>query len=97
MALCCFAFSTILGWGLYGSRCCEYLFGEKIIKPFMVIYALVAILGATMDLGLLWDIAETFNGMMAIPNLIGVALLSPVVLKLTKEYFTKEKESPLCK
>ena len=62
-----------------------------------MIYALVAILGATMDLGLLWDIAETFNGMMAIPNLIGVALLSPVVLKLTKEYFTKEKESPLCK
>ncbi len=97
VALCCFAFSTILGWGLYGSRCCEYLFGEKIIKPFMVIYALVAILGATMDLGLLWDIAETFNGMMAIPNLIGVALLSPVVLKLTKEHFTKEKESPLCK
>ena len=97
VALCCFAFSTILGWGLYGSRCCEYLFGEKIIKPFMVVYALVAILGATMDLGLLWDIAETFNGMMAIPNLIGVALLSPVVLKLTKEYFTKEKESPLCK
>ena len=97
VALCCFAFSTILGWGLYGSRCCEYLFGEKIIKPFMVVYALVAILGATMDLGLLWDIAETFNGMMAIPNLIGVALLSPVVLKLTKEHFTKEKESPLCK
>ena len=75
----------------------EYLFGEKVIKPFMVIYSLVAIIGATVKLDLLWSIAETFNGMMAIPNLIAVALLSPVVLKLTKEYFTRPKESPLCK
>lgn len=97
VAMCCFAFTTILGWGLYGARCSEYLFGEKVIKPFMVIYSLVAIIGATVKLDLLWSIAETFNGMMAIPNLIGVALLSPVVLKLTKEYFTRPKESPLCK
>ena len=97
VAMCCFAFTTILGWGLYGARCSEYLFGEKVIKPFMVIYSLVAIIGATVKLDLLWSIAETFNGMMAIPNLIAVALLSPVVLKLTKEYFTRPKESPLCK
>lgn len=97
VAMCCFAFTTILGWGLYGARCSEYLFGEKVIKPFMVIYSLVAMLGATAKLDLLWSIAETFNGMMAIPNLIAVALLSPVVLKLTKEYFTRPKESPLCK
>ena len=95
--MCCFAFTTILGWGLYGARCSEYLFGEKVIKPFMVIYSLVAIIGATVKLDLLWSIAETFNGMMAIPNLIAVALLSPVVLRLTKEYFTRPKESPLCK
>ncbi len=97
VAMCCFAFTTILGWGLYGARCSEYLFGEKVIKPFMVIYSLVAIIGATVKLDLLWSIAETFNGMMAIPNLIAVALLSPVVIRLTKEYFTRPKESPLCK
>ena len=97
VAMCCFAFTTILGWGLYGARCSEYLFGEKVIKPFMIIYSLVAIIGATVKLDLLWSIAETFNGMMAIPNLIAVALLSPVVIRLTKEYFTRPKESPLCK
>ena len=97
VAMCCFAFTTILGWGLYGARRSEYLFGEKVIKPFMVIYSLVAIIGATVKLDLLWSIAETFNGMMAIPNLIAVALLSPVVIRLTKEYFTRPKESPLCK
>lgn len=85
VALCCFAFSTILGWGLYGSRCIEYLFGEKATKPFMVIYALVAILGATVDLGLLWDVADTFNGMMVIPNLVALFLLSGTVVKLVKE------------
>ena len=74
IAMCCFAFSTILGWGLYGARCIEFLFSPKVIKPFMVVYALVAIVGATMDLGLIWGIADTFNGLMSIPNLI--ALLS---------------------
>ena len=90
VALCCFAFSTIIGWGLYGARCIEFLFNEKVIKPFMVVYSLVAILGATVDLGLLWSIAETFNGLMAIPNLIAVFLLSGTVVKLTKEYFAGE-------
>ena len=89
VALVCFAFSTILGWGLYGTRCLEFLFGSKVNKPFMIIYSLVAIVGATMDLGLLWGIADTFNGLMAIPNLIGLFLLSPVVFKLIKEYFSK--------
>lgn len=89
IALVCFAFSTILGWGLYGTRCLEFLFGSKVNKPFMIIYSLVAIVGATMDLGLLWGIADTFNGLMAIPNLIGLFLLSPVVFKLIKEYFVK--------
>lgn len=87
VALCCFAFSTILGWGLYGSRCVGFLFGSKLIKPFMVVYAFVAIIGATMDLGLLWDIADTFNGLMIIPNLIAVFMLSGTVVKLTREYF----------
>lgn len=84
VALCCFAFSTIIGWGLYGSRCIEFVFGGKSVRPFLVIYSFVAIIGATLDLGLLWDIAETFNGLMAIPNLIALFLLSGVVVKLVK-------------
>ena len=90
VAMCCFAFSTIIGWGLYGTRCIEFLFGTWANKPFMILYALVAIVGATMNLGLMWSIAETFNGLMVIPNLIAVFLLSGVVVKMTKEYFAKE-------
>lgn len=85
VAMCCFAFSTIIGWGLYGARCIEFLFSSRVIKPFMILYSLVAILGATMDLGLLWSIAETFNGLMAIPNLIALFLLSGTVVKLVKD------------
>ena len=92
VAMCCFAFSTILGWGLYGARCIEFLFSEKVIKPFMVAYSLVAILGATANLGLMWSIAETFNGLMAIPNLIALFLLSGTVVKLVKDYFTSGEE-----
>lgn len=91
VAICCFAFSTILGWGLYGTRCTEYLFGHKAVIPYAVIFALVTIVGATVDGGLLWSITDTLNGLMAVPNLIAVALLSPVVFKLTKEFFAKEK------
>ena len=93
IAMCCFAFSTIVGWGLYGARCIEFLFGSRVNKPFMLVYSLVAIVGATMDLGLLWSIAETFNGLMAIPNLIAVFLLSGVVVKLVREYFENEKSA----
>lgn len=90
VAMCCFAFSTIIGWGLYGARCIGFLFSSRIIKPFMVVYSLVAILGATVDLGLLWSIAETFNGLMAIPNLIALFLLSGTVVELVKKYFKTE-------
>lgn len=85
IAMCCFAFSTILGWGLYGARCIEFLGSEKLTKPFMILYSLVAIVGATMDLGLMWNIADTFNGLMAIPNLIGLLLLSGTAAKLVKD------------
>lgn len=85
VAMVCFAFSTILGWGLYGARCIEYLGNEKLIKPFMVLYSLVAIVGATMDLDLLWGIADTFNGLMSIPNLIALFLLSGTVVKLIRK------------
>ena len=85
VALCCFAFSTIIGWGLYGTRCIEFLFGSKVNRPFMLVYSLVAILGATVDLGLLWSIADTFNGLMVIPNLIALFLLSGTVVQLIKK------------
>ena len=88
VALCCFAFSTIIGWGLYGSRCIEFLFHtDKVVGPFLVVYSFVSILGATVDLGLLWSIADTFNGLMSIPNLMALLLLSGTVAKLTKEFF----------
>ena len=86
VAMCCFAFSTIISWGLYGSRCIEFILTSKAVKPFLVAYSLVAIVGATMDLGLMWDIADTFNGMMAIPNLLALFLLSGTVVRLTKEH-----------
>lgn len=90
VAMCCFAFSTIIGWGLYGARCVEFLFSAKAIKPFMVLYSLIAIVGATVDLGLIWSISDTFNGLMAIPNLIAVFLLSGTVVRLVKEYMEKK-------
>ncbi len=88
LAMCCFAFSTILGWGLYGARCIEFLFSSKVTKPFMVVYSFVAILGATADLGLMWSIADTFNGLMAIPNLIALFLLSGKIVQLVRDYFS---------
>ena len=90
VAMCCFAFSTIIGWGLYGARCAEFVFSAKIVKPFMVVYSMMAIVGATIDLGLVWSISDTFNGLMVIPNLIAVFLLSGTVFKLVKEFLAKD-------
>ena len=92
VAMSCFAFSTVLGWGLYGVRCLEFMFGSKINIPFMVVFSLTCIVGATLDLGLIWKISDTFNGLMAIPNLIAVALLSPVAIKEIRAYFKEEKK-----
>ena len=92
VAMCCFAFSTIIGWGLYGARCAEFIFGSKVIVIFNIAYALIAIVGATVDLGLIWSVSDTFNGFMTVPNLIAVFLLTPVVLKLIKEHFETETE-----
>ena len=87
VGLLLFATSTILGWALYGTRCAEFLFGSKIIRPYQIVFCLVVIGGAVADLSLVWDISDTLNGLMAIPNLIALLLLSPVVIKVTKEYF----------
>ena len=95
IAMCCFAFSTIIGWGLYGSRCIEFLGGEKFVRPFLVVYSFVSIVGATMNLGLLWDISDTFNGLMAVPNLIALLMLSGHVKKLAVEVDQAEKDGTI--
>ena len=91
VGLLLFATSTILGWALYGTRCCEYLFGTKSIKVYQSVYVIVVVLGAVMNLGLVWDISDTLNGLMALPNLIGVIGLSGVVIALTREHFKKQE------
>ena len=88
VGLTLFATSTILSWCLYGTRCAEFLFKTtKIIKPYQVIFCLIIVLGAVTELSLVWDIADTLNGLMALPNLVGLLALSPIVIKLTREYF----------
>jgi len=86
-----FAYSTIIGWEYYGERCAEYLLGPKVILPYRIIWIPMVFVGAIGGLETLWALADTLNGLMAIPNLIGVLLLSPVVFKLTKEFFFKKR------
>ena len=92
ICLTLFALSTVLTWALYGSRCVEYLFGYKASKVYQVIFCLFACIAGTVELSLAWAIADTLNGLMAIPNLIALALLSPVVIKLSKEYSSEVKK-----
>ncbi|MBY5945940.1 alanine/glycine:cation symporter family protein [Photobacterium rosenbergii] len=87
IALSIFAFTTILGWSFYSEKCIQYLFGVKAIVPFRVLWIIAVPIGATSSLEFIWLLADTLNAMMAIPNLIALLLLSPVVFKLTKEYF----------
>ena len=91
VALCCFAFSTIIGWGLYGVRCLEFIVGSKANTVFMILYSLVAIPGAVVDLGLLWGIVDTCNGLMAIPDLIALFLLSGTLVRLVREHGGKKE------
>ncbi|MDX1303595.1 sodium:alanine symporter family protein [Photobacterium sp.] len=92
IALSIFAFTTILGWSLYSERCVQYLFGVKAVVPFRVLWIVAVPIGATSSLEFIWLLADTLNAMMAIPNLIALVLLSPVVFKLTKEYFSRQGE-----
>ncbi len=86
-----FALSTVLSWSLYGTRCFEYLFGTKASRWYQIVFILVVVVGSTLEMNLVWNIADTLNGFMAIPNLIALLGLSGVVVKLTKEYFSKDK------
>lgn len=87
IALSIFAFTTILGWSFYGEKCFQFLFGTRSIMLYRVLFVLAVPVGALAQLGFIWLMADTFNAMMAIPNLIALALLSPVVFKLTKDFF----------
>lgn len=92
LALCCFAIATVLGWGLYGGRCAEFLFGSGCWKWFVLAQTLMVVIGAVMDTGAVWLAAETVNGLMAIPNLIALAYLSPEIERLTKDYKRKNAQ-----
>lgn len=87
-----FAFTTLLGWSYYGERCAEFLLGTKITKPFRLLWVFAIPIGATMELSRVWALADTLNGLMALPNLIALLLLSPVVVKLSKIYFIKKEQ-----
>ena len=93
LAISLFALSTILSWALYGSRCCEYIFKTtKCIKPYYVIFMIITLIGCQMGSGLAWDIADTLNGLMAIPNLIALIGLSGIVVKLVRDHFKNKEE-----
>ena len=86
LAICCFAFATVLGWGFYGGRCLEYLLGAPVWKGYAAAMGIMALLGATLETGPVWLLADTFNGLMAIPNLFTLAALTKEVRRLTIEY-----------
>jgi AGCS family alanine or glycine:cation symporter len=90
IALVVFAFTTILGWSYFGEKCWEYLVGTKAVLPFRLIWVVAVPFGAIAQLDFAWLLADTLNGLMAIPNLISLLLLSPVVVALTREYFAKK-------
>ena len=93
IALFLFALSTILGWSLYGTRCVEYLLGTKGAKIYQVLFSLIIILGTTTSIEIVWNLADTFNGLMAVPNFIALFALAGVVAKLTKEHFAKNSHN----
>ncbi|MFB0975855.1 MAG: alanine:cation symporter family protein, partial [Tolumonas sp.] len=90
IALVIFAFTTILGWSYYGEKCWIYLVGTKAVLPFRIVWVVAVPFGAISQLDFAWLVADTLNGLMAIPNLISLLLLSPVILQLTREYFAGE-------
>ena len=96
IVLAIFAFTTILGWSFYSEKCVEFLLGTKSIIPFRILWCLAVPIGATLDLGFVWLLADTLNALMALPNLLALILLSPLVFRLTKEFFANDcQESPM--
>jgi AGCS family alanine or glycine:cation symporter len=93
LCIALFAFTTMLGWSYYGERCAQFLLGPKVVLPFRVLWVLGIFLGTQMSLGLVWKMSDALNGMMAIPNLIALLLLSPVVFKLTRQYYQQSADN----
>lgn len=91
ISLVLFAYTTILGWSYYGERCIEFLFGTKAILPYRLVFVAMVALGGFLKLDLIWTIADIVNGLMALPNLIALLALSPVIIKETRQYFAKKK------
>lgn len=86
IAILLFAYSTVLGWSHYGATACRFLFGDKAVWPYRILFCIIVLAGSVMKAQLAWDISDTFNGLMMIPNLIGVLTLSPIVARCTKNY-----------
>ncbi|MCG8567521.1 MAG: alanine:cation symporter family protein, partial [Desulfobacterales bacterium] len=91
IGLILFAYSTILGWSYYGEKSIEYLFGTGAVKPYRIIFVFFIGVGAVAKLNLVWNLSDTFNGLMAIPNLVGLLLLTPVIVRETRNYFKNNK------
>jgi AGCS family alanine or glycine:cation symporter len=89
LGLSVFAFTTLLGWSFYGEKCVEYLFGIRSIIPFRILWVIAIPIGAVAKLSFIWLVADTLNALMALPNLVALLLLSPIVFKLTREYFSR--------
>ena len=97
LCIALFAFTTMLGWSYYGERCAQFLLGPKVVMPFRILWVIGVFIGTQMSLGLVWKMSDALNGMMAIPNLLALLLLSPVVFKLTKQYFQQQDNQPEAK
>ena len=91
IGLMLFAYSTILGWSYYGEKSLEYLFGKKAVMPYRIVFIIFVGIGAVAKLDIVWLVSDVFNGLMAIPNLIGLLVLTPVVVKETKNYFNSKR------
>ncbi len=92
VALVIFAFTTILGWSYYGERCWQYLFSEKTLIIYRIIWVIAVLTFANVKVDFVWNLSDTLNGLMAVPNLIGLLLLAPMVFRVTREYFAKQPD-----
>ncbi len=92
LGLILFAYSTILGWSYYGEKAIEYLLGAKAIKPYRVVFVILVLVGSILKIDVVWTLADIFNGLMAVPNLIALLGLSGVIVKVTKDYFENKNK-----
>jgi len=89
-----FAFSTILGWSYYGEKCVEYLVGPRAVLPYRLLFIVATWFGAVRSLGFVWTLSDVMNGLMALPNLVGLLLLSGLIVRETRDYLRRERDGP---